>query len=459
MNDFIHSKRDYREHVVTIYSFIITHTLVVTVLLFLLIKIVIIFVLLTLFDFYDKSIGTSNQVIQSGDILFDLLGTRWDSYFYLTIAKNGSYDDPLLPGDTRIWNFAPLYPLFIRLFLSYTKEFQVEIPLAAAGVIVANLFSLTSTIAFFYVSRLYLNEEKAIGATLLFSFFPTVLVFSTVAYAEPVFLTFAIMSWYFFEKENYPASGFTLALATLARFPGALIFFLYIPIYVGRKLRQQGLPAIGCLLAIPLFPFLVIINLVNFILFKLNRYFTVKSLSENLCQKLGVTHRRREKYHEIIRFFDINLSWVLIFGIIPLLWIHFVNVVAPMPLHEITYKHWGARFEFPFAGLLDMLNTCDVKWTVEKFSFVFLFIVIGLIALPRRPSFSLLIIAQALFYSGYVGKHAWGIPRYTGTIFHGQFILAEELPSYKITILMLSFFLLYGFKALWEFCNWSIWLI
>ncbi|UCE12538.1 MAG: hypothetical protein JSV04_10115 [Candidatus Heimdallarchaeota archaeon] len=460
MNVHISSNNDSRDYITKIQDIIRQNALLVSVIAFLLIKVSIIFLLITLIDILDISIGPYNQALQTGDILVDILGTRWDSYYYLIIAKSGAYVDPFLPGDTRIWNFAPLYPLFIRFYMDFWKIFQIEIPVTTAGVIVANFFSLSSTIAFFHMSRLYLNEEKAIGATLLFSFFPTVFVFSTVAYAEPIFLTFAILSWFFFEKEKYALSGFTLALATLGRYPGAIIFFLYFLIYLGRKIRDEGINVVGCLLAIPLFPILVIINFMNYLICELNRYPALESKLEVFYHKLTLTQQKRTKIIEIIDFFDTGLSWVLVFGIIPLIWILFVNVVGPMPLHEIAYVHWRAQIVFPFAGFYYMLSvTGDVRWTLEKFAFAVFFIGIGLMASSKRPSFSLLIIAPVLFYTSYTGLHAFGLPRYVATIFLGPLVLAEELTSNKIVALLLSFFLIYGFKVLWEFCNWKIWLI
>lgn len=460
MSEYKSSNRDYEHYIVELKEKIRKYSLFIAILMFIMLKITNIFVLLTFFDYFDISIGSTNQVIQTGNILFDLLGTRWDSYFYLTIAENGMYYDPLRPDDTRIWNFAPLYPFFTRIFMEFGKLFQIEIPVVVSGVVVANFFSLTSTIAFFYVSRIYLNEEKAIGATLLFSFFPTVFVFSTVAYSEPVFLTFFILSWFFFEKKQYPLAGLSLALMTLARYPGALIFFLYIPIYFGRKMKEVGLKqSIGCLLAIPLFPLLVIIKGITLITSQLTSNAKSSLFRENFYEKLSINQQKREKFNRLITFLDTGLSWVLIFGIIPFIWLIFVNTVAPETLSEIAYKYWGARFIFPLAGFLDMLVGGDVKWTIEKFAFPFLFIGIGLIVLQRRPSFSVLIIGQALFYTSFIGLHPWSVPRYIGTIFHSPLVLAEELASNKMIMLVLVFFLLYGFKALWTFCNMGIWLI
>lgn len=459
LNEVISTNTEFRHYFNEITEWIKGHALLFTIFIFVIVKIIALFTLITLFDYFDKSIGSTNLVIQSGNIFFDLLGTRWDSYFYLTIANNGMYVDPLRPDDTRIWNFSPLFPFCIRMLMDFAKLFQVEIPVAVAGVLVANFFSLTSTIAFFYMSRIYFDVEKAIGATLLFSFFPTIFVFSTVAYSEPVFITFSVLSWYFFEKKKYPFAGLSLALASLARYPGALIFFLYVPIYFGRKIKEKGLKeAFGCLIAIPLFPLLVILKVAILISSQLALKVRLVYFSK-FYQKLSINEQKRKKFEQIMYFLDPGLSWVLIFGIIPLGWMIFVNTFAPESLSEIAYNNWGGRFIFPFAGFFDSLNAGNVKWTLERFAFPVLLMVIGLFVLIKRPSIALLIIGQVLFYTGFIGLHTLSIPRYTGTIFHIHLVLAEELASNKMITLFCSFFLIYGFKVLWSFCNWDIWLI
>ncbi|MFW9993839.1 MAG: hypothetical protein ACFFD4_17475 [Candidatus Odinarchaeota archaeon] len=429
------------------------HAFIITLLLYVGVKIAILALFMGIFSYFGFSVGDRYTRFHTGDTLVDLLGTRWDSNIYLTIAYYGSYTDPLYPDDLRLWNFSPGYPFIIKMVVDIARIFQLEVPVATAGVLVANTFSLAATVAFFYMSRLYFEGVKAIVATMVFSFFPTTFVFGTVAYAEPVFMAFAILSWYYFEKKRYFLSGFTLALATFARYPGALIFILYAIIYFGRKTREIGARrATGCLLAVPLFPLLVTFNTAT-------RLASLLEQQSKLSFHGMFSQEWKEKANKTRDFLDTGLSWVLISGILPLGWLLYANATAPMSLAAITYQLWGAKFVFPFAGFVDMLYTRNIRWTLEKFAFILLFVGMGLIALTRRPGISLLILGQTLFYSGYIGVHAWGAPRYTGTIFHGPLALMEELQSTKIALLILSACLVYGFKVLWLFTQWDIWLI
>ncbi len=438
------------------------HALIFTLTTFIFVKLILLGILLIIFTFFDFSLGDDIfPNYYTNNLLVDLLGTRWDSTYYLTIAESGRYYDPYRLGSVSpIWNFPPLYPFFIRLVMNFGTLVNIAIPVATAGVLVANLFSILSVVCCFYLSRLYFGEGKAIGATLLFAFFPPVLAFSTVAYSEPVFLTFLILSWYFFEKEKYKSAGLTLAIATLARYPGALIFFLYIPVYFGRKIKERGFrSAMGCILAIPLFPLLVLISGIKRFLFTIDERLTSSVSWGDTWSNLKFSDHNREKIEQLLMFFDLNLSWVLIFGLIPLGWLYFINSLSPMPIDEVTTTYWGAKFLYPMAGLIEFLKGGDIKWTLEKYTFVFLFLTLGLFALFKRPSFSLLIIGQSLFYTGFTGNHAWAVPRYIGTIFLGPMVLAEEISSTKLFILILELFVLYGFKILWSFCTRSYWLI
>ncbi|MFX1452904.1 MAG: mannosyltransferase family protein, partial [Promethearchaeota archaeon] len=280
------------------------HTLVTSLALFIVIKSIILVIFILLFEILGFTVGDTYPPFHTGNTFFDLLGTRWDSSFYLIIAENGQYFDPARPNDTRVWNFAPLYPIFIRILMEIGLFFQIDIPVAIAAVIVANIFSLISIVLFHFVSQLYLSDLKAISATLLFSFFPTTFVFSTVAYAEPVYLMFVIFSWYAFEKKRYATTGITLALATLARYPGALIFFLYMVIYFGRKVRDQGIrQALGCLIAIPLFPLLVLINSFRFLYFRFKDQISiVPKIVENIESLINLNSQQKAKISGLLHF-------------------------------------------------------------------------------------------------------------------------------------------------------------
>jgi len=149
----LESNSDFDENIFQkISSWIRHHSLITSLALFITIKSIILVIFLLLFEILGFSVGDFEPKFHTNNTFFDLLGTRWDSYFYLVVAENGQYFDPTRPTDTRVWNFAPLYPFFIRIIIDIGHFFQIDIPVAVAAVIVANIFSLTSTFLFHLVS-------------------------------------------------------------------------------------------------------------------------------------------------------------------------------------------------------------------------------------------------------------------------------------------------------------------
>ncbi|UCG90228.1 MAG: hypothetical protein JSU57_00440 [Candidatus Heimdallarchaeota archaeon] len=467
MNDHSKESSVFFDNLTKIRIWIKKNSFFVTIILFIIIKLTLIGLYKVYFDFLVSQerdfFRDSLPHLNTGDTLIDLLGTRWDSEHFLRIAILGSYLDPDDPTNHGLWNFSPLYPLLIRLLVHYSPipltTFISGNPYTLAAVWISNFFSLTATGAFFKMSRIYLSEEKSIASTLLLAFFPTVFVFGTVAYSEPIFLTFGIVSWYFFEKKKYLLSGLSLTLASLVRFAGTLLFFLYIFIYFGRKIKEENVKnAIGCLVAIPLFPILVVLRASHRVYSWFDSLPQLSQIFQNIEQKCPLIEEKKEKIGKIMEFLDIGLSWVLIWGVIPLLWMIYVDTTAPITLAEVQMR-WGAKLDVPFSGLRQMFKAGSLKWGIEKLSFAFLFLGVGLFSIRRRPSFSLLIIAQTIFYTSWTGIHAWGIPRYVGTIFHGHITMTEELKTVGMVCFALGLYILYGFKVLWEFTHWSVWLI
>ncbi|PWI47250.1 hypothetical protein CEE45_12705 [Candidatus Heimdallarchaeota archaeon B3_Heim] len=427
------------------------HSFLTTMILFICIKFTMLFIFIELFNLLGETVWDNNYPrFHSGIEFFDLLGTRWDSNIYIPMAENG-YAPINSSTDYRAWVFPPLYPFLINILVQISP---IELHYTVSAVIITNIFSVTSVMAFYLMARHYLDEIKSIYATLFFAFFPPVFVFSTVAYSEPIYLTFVILSWYFFEKQRYPLAGLFLAISTFARYEGALFFFLYAAIYLGRCIRERDERLFaGSLLAIPFFPVIILIKTTIIIRKRVLSF--RKQLSLTYAEKI----KSPEEPHQILDFLNTELSWVLIWGIFPLLWLLHIDATAPLPLGDLRKMFWGADFDGFFSGFFEMLGGGDIRWTLEKYSFVFLIAIIGFFPLRKWPSLSLSIIGQVILYASYSAA-GWSIVRYIGSVFHPHVVLTDELSnSPKIFLLILSFFLLYSFKVLWSFTHWSLWLI
>jgi hypothetical protein len=156
--------------------------------------------------------------------LLSQLSTKWDSAFYVDIAKSG-YPTGILNGN---YAFAPLYPAFIRL-----ANFVAGNYLLAAAV-VANIFSVLAALAFYYVAQIYFSPRESLYASLAFTLFPTFVTYGLVSYSEPVSLFFVMLAVYFFLKGRYLPTGIFTSLSLLARYTNLLVPVLFLAIIVLR---------------------------------------------------------------------------------------------------------------------------------------------------------------------------------------------------------------------------------
>ncbi|MFH0859934.1 MAG: mannosyltransferase family protein [Candidatus Altiarchaeota archaeon] len=175
-------------------------------------------------EFLDKFGNRYSRTGYEDNLPLSALCCHWDSEHYLRISERG-YDSEML------YAFSPGYPMLIRIV-----SFLVSDRLLAA-VLISNFFSIASVMAFYFTARLYLTERESVYASFFFMLFPTVFVYGTVAYTEPMFLTFTILGWYFFERKKYLNAGSLLAAASLTRYSGLVLY----PILSFLLVRERGL--------------------------------------------------------------------------------------------------------------------------------------------------------------------------------------------------------------------------
>jgi hypothetical protein len=143
---------------------------------------------------------------------------RWDSGWYLSIAKYGYH---FIPNAQCNIAFAPLYPLLMRVggWLGGGSDSAFYI----AGIVIANIFLLVGVaeLVALIQSEGYdeITGNRAAWSLLLF---PTSLFFSA-AYPMSLFLALAIMSFSAARKNRWSNAGLLLGLATLARPDGVLL--------------------------------------------------------------------------------------------------------------------------------------------------------------------------------------------------------------------------------------------
>jgi Gpi18-like mannosyltransferase len=141
---------------------------------------------------------------------------RWDSNWYLDIAKNG-YQYRI--GELSNIVFFPLYPLLIKIIGTVVNG-----QFGFAGWLI-NIVSLCGATAFLY--RLMREQHTDIDSTqtvMMMLIFPTAFFFSII-YTESLFLFFSIATFFYALRRQFLfASLFGLA-AALTRVTGILLIF------------------------------------------------------------------------------------------------------------------------------------------------------------------------------------------------------------------------------------------
>lgn len=135
----------------------------------------------------------------------------WDSAWYLSIlAKSYAFSSQsyaFFPG-------LPLFGWFLDLILQ-NPFYALAIVSFVLGILWIPLFQK--------VAEIYLNKTQALLSTLFFAFFPYVFLFTTVAYAEGLFLLFTLGAWFLFKKGKLFFALLLAAGAAISRSPGILI--------------------------------------------------------------------------------------------------------------------------------------------------------------------------------------------------------------------------------------------
>ncbi len=165
------------------------------------------------------------------DIAFFRLFARWDSAYYMDIAK---YWYSLGPEH---WAFFPLYPILLKITsMPLRSILGIDPALAVAGFLVNHvLFGISVILLHKLTYALYQDERLAFLTCLFYSMYPGSFFYSAI-YSEALFMALMLGSLYCLEGDRWLISAFLASLASLTRSIGVLLF---IPI-LERALRSKG---------------------------------------------------------------------------------------------------------------------------------------------------------------------------------------------------------------------------
>lgn len=160
---------------------------------------------------YDPSFPYARQKLPGYNLpqfLFSF--ANFDGVHYLTIAEKGYLGTALIPA------FFPLYPLLISLF---NKIFHNHL---LTGLVLSQVFSLTSLVSFYYLVKMDYKEKVATTATIIFSIFLSSFYLKSL-YNEGLFLTLILSSLIAAKKDKNLLAGILGALASATRIVGIFI--------------------------------------------------------------------------------------------------------------------------------------------------------------------------------------------------------------------------------------------
>lgn len=151
-----------------------------------------------------------------------LIFHRWDSAFYDRIAALGYID-------LSHWAFLPAFPVTIKIISFVVGH-------TGASTALAGLIFGIAWIPFYHkIATFYTGKDAATYSTLLFAFFPTVYLFTSIGYSEGLWLTSTLAGWYFYINHKHHLSSIMLTISTLTRIPGFVLPMIIIIHQVTKK--------------------------------------------------------------------------------------------------------------------------------------------------------------------------------------------------------------------------------
>lgn len=138
--------------------------------------------------------------------------SRWDSRWYLSIARDGYSYSPSAQSNV---TFSPLLPMLMRGLAGATGRVDDD-TLLLAGLVVANVALIVGLAYLVALARLELDERAAQRSALYLLIFPTT-VFLSAVYPESLFLACAVATVLEARRGRWWLAGTFAALGTLAR--------------------------------------------------------------------------------------------------------------------------------------------------------------------------------------------------------------------------------------------------
>lgn len=186
--------------------------------------------LLTILVWLPHILGLNNFFNLDFSAGFNTIFRNYDGIEYIIIAKTFYFPDQIaqLPQSLPANYFAAHFPGYSLLILAFAPL----LGFLKSMIFVSLLFTIASTIAFYFLVKNFKLTSQPLFLSLIFLVLPARwLIIHSVGSSEPVFLFFTILTFYFFLKFEQTSrfseiilAGIFGALAQFTRPPGILIF-------------------------------------------------------------------------------------------------------------------------------------------------------------------------------------------------------------------------------------------
>jgi len=163
---------------------------------------------------------------------------RWDSAWYLSIAKNGYVPSGILSEQYSNLAFFPLYPYLVRALTVWLPDFlRHQSVLISVGLLLSNVAFLLAMFGIYELARQLSDESTAQKAVMLTFCLPGAFFFGAF-YTESLFLFLTVYAFLAAENERWVWAAVFSMLAALTRANGILILVPILWIYMEKRRWQ-----------------------------------------------------------------------------------------------------------------------------------------------------------------------------------------------------------------------------
>lgn len=189
--------------------------------------------------------------MEIGDFFkFEEVWDRWDSKWYIRLAKEGYPQHEFSAEKETTWGFMPLYPLLIR-----TGSHIFNSNFFLIGTVISNI---SSFLAVFFIYKLA-SERFGVGRKVILALLLSAgSYFLSIVYTEGLFLLLVSLVFYLSYKKKFILSALFAGLASVTRTQGILLLLIpFLELILKRELLERKIIKVIVSMLIGITPMLI----------------------------------------------------------------------------------------------------------------------------------------------------------------------------------------------------------